>query len=119
MKNPTVLFARAMSLLAACTAPAAALNADKVGQAGLAVSNPHVLLFTMTILLFGVAVYFSPTFIAGLRQLEQFPLVFLVNLLFGWTIIGWVIAFGWSLRPRVAPIKEEPRAMPDRRRAGY
>lgn len=52
----------------------------------------------------GLFVYFIPTSVAsGKKQSTQ---VFVVNLFFGWSLIGWVIALVWALQsdenPRVA-----------------
>ena len=44
----------------------------------------------------GLIIYFVPTLIALFRRHDNgFP-IFLTNLLFGWTFIGWIIAFIWS-----------------------
>jgi Tfp pilus assembly protein PilV len=45
----------------------------------------------------GVLIYFMPSFIAMGRKSENSGWIFLVNLLIGWTCIGWVVAFIWSL----------------------
>lgn len=46
----------------------------------------------MGILMFlGIFVYFLPTLIAT-RGYQNVFLVFMVNLLLGWTVIGWVVA---------------------------
>lgn len=41
--------------------------------------------------------YFLPWIIALLRGTNSNGLIFLVNLLIGWTMIGWVICFIWAL----------------------
>lgn len=43
-----------------------------------------------------VALYFLPTLIAGVRNHHNFGPVLLVNLLLGWTVIGWIVALIWS-----------------------
>ena len=43
-----------------------------------------------------LAVYFFPTTIAVLNQKENATAVFLLNLLLGWTFVGWVIALVWA-----------------------
>jgi hypothetical protein len=52
----------------------------------------------------GLFVYFIPTIVAGGKK--QSTQVFVVNLFFGWSLIGWVIALVWALQsdenPRVA-----------------
>ena len=45
-------------------------------------------------LIFAVLLYFLPTIIG--RHKRDAAGIFLVNLLFGWTVIGWVIALIWA-----------------------
>jgi len=55
--------------------------------------------FTMPELLLVVlifAFYFLPTLIAFLRQHKNKPAIFLLNLLLGWTVLGWVVSLVWS-----------------------
>ena len=40
--------------------------------------------------------YFAPTLNARNREHPHYPVIFLVNLLSGWTIIGWFVAIIWS-----------------------
>jgi len=44
--------------------------------------------------LFLVGIYFAPSII-GYNKKGAF-LIIICNLLFGWTLIGWVICFAWS-----------------------
>ena len=56
--------------------------------------------FTMLELLLVVlifALYFLPTLIAFLRQHKNKLAIFLLNLLLGWTVLGWVISLVWSV----------------------
>ena len=56
--------------------------------------------FTMPELLLVVlifAFYFLPTLIAFLRQHKNKPAIFLLNLLLGWTVLGWVVSLVWSV----------------------
>jgi hypothetical protein len=48
----------------------------------------------MLFLIFSVLLYFLPTLIA--RDKPQALAVFLVNLLLGWTVIGWFVALIWA-----------------------
>ena len=50
-----------------------------------------------------ICMYFAPTLIATLRKHHNAGAVFAVNLLLGWTFIGWIIAFIWSLTSPPAP----------------
>jgi Superinfection immunity protein len=49
------------------------------------------------LLLISLAVYFFPSFIASKRGHPQYSAIFVLNLLLGWTFIGWVAALVWSL----------------------
>ena len=44
-----------------------------------------------------IAGYFLPTIIAGRRKHHNLPAIIAVNLLLGWTLLGWLIALIWSL----------------------
>lgn len=44
-------------------------------------------------------VYFMPWCIAMLREHNRRFMIGLLNLLLGWTLIGWVIAFLWAVSP--------------------
>lgn len=46
---------------------------------------------------FAIAIYFIPTIIAVSRAHHQVGPITVVNLLFGWSFLGWVIAFAWSV----------------------
>ncbi|HYM71471.1 MAG TPA: superinfection immunity protein [Stellaceae bacterium] len=41
--------------------------------------------------------YLLPTIIAAVRGHQSRMAIFAVNLLFGWTVFGWLFAFIWSL----------------------
>ena len=45
----------------------------------------------------GLAVYFLPTVIAYARVKRNIWAIFALNLLLGWSVIGWVIALVWAL----------------------
>ena len=51
----------------------------------------------LIILMFGL--YLLPSLISFLRRNKNYPPIFLLNLLLGWTGIGWVIALVWSVMP--------------------
>ena len=69
------------------------------------------------ILLILVLVYFLPVAIAITRRHPNGIAIFLINLLFGWTFIGWFIALIWAVkaidRPQVVYVEAEPE--PDRK----
>ena len=57
--------------------------------------NFTILELLLVVLIF--AVYFSPTLIAFLRQHKNKLAIFLLNLLLGWTVFGWVGSLVWSV----------------------
>lgn len=48
-------------------------------------------------------VYLIPTILAGYRDHPSYAAILWLNLLTGWTGIGWFIAFIWSLTGRSSP----------------
>lgn len=42
-------------------------------------------------------IYFIPSIVANNRNHRQFTAIFILNLFFGWTFIGWVAALIWSV----------------------
>ncbi|GAF73425.1 unnamed protein product [marine sediment metagenome] len=44
-----------------------------------------------------VLVYFLPGFVAVMRDKRNKNAILLVNLLLGWTVIGWIIALVWAV----------------------
>ena len=50
----------------------------------------------MEVLVLAALLHFLPTIIAMLRGHHNAFAIFLTNLLLGWTVIGWIIAFIWS-----------------------
>jgi hypothetical protein len=44
-----------------------------------------------------IVLYFGPTLLSGLRGRPNTPALFVVNLFFGWTLIGWVFCLAWAL----------------------
>jgi hypothetical protein len=58
----------------------------------------------MTFLFVAIVLYFLPTIIGHLKR--DSAGIFLMNLLFGWTGIGWIIALLWACasEPRVSAV---------------
>lgn len=46
------------------------------------------------VLFFG---YFLPTVIANYRKKKNYNAIMLVNILLGWTFLGWVVALVWAV----------------------
>ena len=49
------------------------------------------------LLLFGLPIYFVPTIIAAIRQTRNLVAIIVVNLLSGWTFLGWVVSLVWAI----------------------
>ncbi|MBR1617148.1 superinfection immunity protein [bacterium] len=58
-----------------------------------------MLVFLVSWFFMSIIVYFTPSIIAGIRKHEELGKIIAVNLLLGWTVIGWIGAFIWSLCP--------------------
>ncbi len=54
--------------------------------------------FFLPIFGFGFVLYFLPAIVAFARNKRDAVSILVLNLLLGWTAIGWVIALVWSLR---------------------
>jgi hypothetical protein len=52
-------------------------------------------LFALFLLPFG-ALHFLPTIVAAIRQSRHTFAIFLLNLFFGWTVVGWIVAMVWA-----------------------
>ena len=48
----------------------------------------------------GLALYFIPTIVAFARVHPSRRSIAVVNVLTGWTVLGWVAAFVWALMGR-------------------
>jgi Superinfection immunity protein len=50
-----------------------------------------------------LVIFFAPAIIAMRRHHARVLAIFMVNLLLGWTVVGWIVALVWSfLSPREA-----------------
>jgi hypothetical protein len=67
-----------------------------------ATSGSLAALATPAVLIAGFLVYFAPTIAAGQRGHLSANAIFIVNLFFGWTLLGWLIALIWRSRPSIA-----------------
>ena len=59
-------------------------------------SNPDLLLF-VGILVFLLAAYLLPWIVGRRRGVNASGALFCINLLFGWTFIGWIICMMWAV----------------------
>jgi hypothetical protein len=58
----------------------------------------------LVLVVFFAAIYFIPTMIALGRGKQNAGAIFALNLLLGWTFIGWVASFVWSLTNDPVPV---------------
>lgn len=65
-----------------------------------------------------VAVYLLPVLIGGARRVPDIGAVAVINVLLGWTLVGWVVALAMALRsaspagPVVQVVHNPPRPAP-------
>ena len=45
----------------------------------------------------GLAIYFLPSIVALVRRHLSAPAIIVLNLLLGWTVLGWIFALVWLL----------------------
>jgi hypothetical protein len=58
----------------------------------------HPFAFFFPIFGFGFVMYFLPSIIALARSKRDIVGILLLNLVLGWTMIGWVVALVWALK---------------------
>lgn len=51
---------------------------------------------TFLVCILFIFVYFIPTVVASTRKHHNYNAIFLVNLFFGWSVIGWFGALIWA-----------------------
>src|SRR5262245_29005820 len=66
-------------------------------------------MFELTMFLILLFVYFLPAVVANARDHHNSLAIFFLNLLLGWTVLGWIAALIWALtatypRRDVAPV---------------
>ena len=66
------------------------------------------------LLIVGVLLYFVPFVVAVQRDHNQRTAIGVLNLLLGWTFVGWVVALVWALI--VTPKADEKRRIVERPR---
>jgi len=60
--------------------------------------SPMHLLIVLLVMLVLCVPYFIPTFIAFYRKKVNLAAILAMNVLLGWTFVGWVIALIWALK---------------------
>ena len=57
----------------------------------------------------GIAIYFAPWIVAGMRGARNQAGIVVLNIFLGWTLIGWVGALVWAV---IDPAQEVERRQP-------
>jgi hypothetical protein len=57
----------------------------------------------LIVIVIGIGAYFVPTIIALIRKVPNTGSVVAINLLLGWSLIGWAVALAMALRDQRAP----------------
>ena len=70
--------------------------------------SAFVALGTLAGIAFSLALLFLPTLVAKSRRHPNLLAIFLVNLFFGWTFIGWVVALVWACTRPAPPVYYAP-----------
>jgi RsiW-degrading membrane proteinase PrsW (M82 family) len=52
--------------------------------------------FNLILLAVGIGIYFLPTMLALYRNCHATSWIVIVNVLLGWTIVGWFAVLGWA-----------------------
>jgi hypothetical protein len=77
------------------------LMAFAVSHAEVARNDGNNALLIAALLIFGLLIYLFPTLIATLRGHNNTVPIFVINLFFGWSLLGWVVALVWAtINPR-------------------
>ena len=56
------------------------------------------------VLVIGLLIYFLPAIVAAGREHPSALAIFFLNLLLGWSLVGWVVALVWGLTQPARPI---------------
>jgi len=65
----------------------------------------------LMIFILAVIFYFIPTIISSERKTAHFNMILFINLVFGWTVLGWIVALVWAatqVQPRLVPPAAPP-----------
>ena len=62
-------------------------------------------LFAIIVIAVAFVVYLLPAIVAAQRDHNNYAAILTLNLLAGWTTVGWVIALVWAFTDNVSPGK--------------
>jgi len=63
------------------------------------------------LLLISVLLYLIPAIVASSKKKQNAGAIFALNLLLGWTVIGWVVALIWALTQDPNPQQTPPASV--------
>jgi hypothetical protein len=69
------------------------------------------------LLIVGVGLYFVPTIVAVVRKVTNQGSITVINIFFGWTLIGWVMALAMACRTSNL-VRDSVTSPPEVRRQG-
>jgi T4 superinfection immunity protein len=77
----------------------------------------EITIYQYILIIIAIAIYFTPSIVAWRRGHHQRNPIFVINLFFGWTLIGWVACLAWSVsavaESAIKPVvKVDPPAPP-------
>ena len=65
---------------------------------------------SLVVIVVALALYLLPAAIASARHHRNAGPIFIVNLVFGWTLIGWVVCLAWAFSHQPQPGHLAPAA---------
>jgi Na+/H+-dicarboxylate symporter len=69
--------------------------------------SPIHLMIVLVLLLIFCVPYFIPSIIAYRRRKANRVAILAVNILLGWTFVGWVVALVWALKVDVVDLRAQ------------
>ena len=64
---------------------------------------------TVLIIFFLIVVfYLLPIIISATRSTEHQGMIFFINILFGWTVLGWIAALIWAIVEKPLTLTKRP-----------
>ena len=75
-------------------------------------TNSLIAPFNLILLVLGVGVYLLPTILALYRNCHATSWISMVNVLLGWTILGWFAALGWAATGKIDALPPSITAPP-------
>lgn len=85
-----------------------------MGQIPTSELNSFGVAVSFSFFLAALVLYFFPMYEAYIQKQPNFFSIFALNLLLGWTLVGWVVALVWALKvPEFEPPAQAEQPIPD------